>query len=49
MNLQSDWGYILEVAERRLKNNRTPRHIASEKGRLEIIRAAGEVAARRFF
>jgi hypothetical protein len=48
MNLQSDWAYILEVAERRLKYNKTPRHIASEKGRLEIIGAAGEVAARRF-
>jgi hypothetical protein len=48
MNLQADWGYILEVAERRLRNNRTHRHIVSEKGRLEIIGAAGEVAARRF-
>ncbi|HEX6302593.1 MAG TPA: helix-turn-helix domain-containing protein [Anaerolineales bacterium] len=37
MNLQADWGYILEVAERRLRNNRTHRHIISEKGRLEII------------
>jgi len=48
MSLQADWGYILEVAERRLKYNKTHRHIVSEKGRLEIIGPAGEVAARRF-
>lgn len=48
MNLQADWGYTLEVAERRLRNDKTHRHIVSEKGRLEIVGAGGEVAARRF-
>ena len=48
MNLRSDWPYIQHVAAERLRNNITPRHRAKYGTEIEVIGAAGELAARRF-
>jgi hypothetical protein len=48
MNLCSDWPYIQHVAAERLRNNKTPRHRADYGTEIEVIGAAGELAARRF-
>ena len=48
MNLEHHWGYVLDVAAKRLQNNKTPRHIAKYGDELEIMGAAGELAARIF-
>jgi hypothetical protein len=48
MNLRSDWPYIQQIAAERLRNNKTPRHRAKYGTEIEIIGAAGELAARRF-
>lgn len=46
MDLRQDWGYINRVADRRRSQNQTPWHI--DVAYLEVIGAAGELAARRF-
>lgn len=46
MDLSGDWEYITEIANVRRAHNRTPRHI--DVFYLEVIGAAGELAARRF-
>jgi len=48
MNLKPYWEYLQEVSTQRLANNQTVWHIQND-GRLEIIGAAGELAARLFF
>jgi hypothetical protein len=48
MDLTGSWKYIEEVARSRLAHNRTPRHIPGYGDELEILGAAGELAARRF-
>lgn len=47
MDLTGDWDYIEFVADQRRTLNQTPRHIPIEY--LEVIGAAGELAARRLF
>lgn len=46
MNLAGDWTYITEIANVRRAQNQTPRHV--DISYLEVIGAAGELAARRF-
>ena len=46
MNLSQDWDYLLDIAKQRRRNNRTPWHV--KKDYLEVLGAAGELAARRF-
>jgi hypothetical protein len=48
MNLSSDWPYIQQIAAERLRNNKTPRHRAKYGTEIEVMGAAGELAARRF-
>ena len=48
MNLRSDWPYIQQIAAERLRNNKTPRHRAKYGTEIEVMGAAGELAARRF-
>ena len=48
MNLEHHWGYILDVAAQRLHNNKTAHHIAKYGDELEVMGAAGELAARIF-
>ena len=48
MNLEHHWAYVLGVAAQRLNNNKTPRHVAKYGDELEIMGAAGELAARIF-
>jgi len=48
-NFARKWNYILRVSRTRLKNNRTPFHVESKDGKFEVIGAAGEMAARRYF
>jgi len=48
MDLTKYWPYVTDVASRRLRNNRTPRHVDDYGEQLEIIGAAGELAARIF-
>ena len=48
MNLEHHWNYVLDVAAQRLKNNKTPKHVAKYGDELEIMGAAGELAARIF-
>lgn len=47
MNLDRDWDYILQVAEHRLENNKTPRHRSELGTDIEVIGVAGELIARR--
>ena len=47
MNLSGEWGYIQHVADQRRSYNQTPRHVPVAY--LEVIGAAGELAARRLF
>ena len=47
MNLITDWPYIEEVARKRLETNQTKRQITAFGETLEIMGAAGELAARR--
>jgi len=49
MNLTASWPYIVKIAAERLKYNKTPRHISSYGPEIELIGAAGEFAALRFF
>jgi hypothetical protein len=48
MDLNPDWEYILEVAHQRLKHNKTWRHVSRYGKDIEVLGAAGELAARRF-
>jgi hypothetical protein len=48
MDLTADWKYIEEVAAERLQHNKTFRHVSRYGTEIEIIGAAGELAARRF-
>ena len=48
MNLKRDWDYIEGVAKDRLFNNKTVRHVEYYGPEIEVIGAAGELAARRF-
>lgn len=46
MDLSDSWEYIERVAQARLVNNKTSRHIESDG--IELMGVAGEIAARRF-
>jgi hypothetical protein len=48
MDLSPSWQYILDVAKHRLENNKTERHVSEYGDYIEVIGAAGELAARRF-
>jgi hypothetical protein len=48
MDLSRSWAYIEQVANHRLENNKTERHVAEYGTYIEVIGAAGELAARRF-
>ena len=48
MNLGPYWPYIEDISRQRLANNKTSRHIPND-GQLELIGAAGELAARLFY
>jgi hypothetical protein len=48
MNLSSDWPYIQQIAAERLRHNKTARHRARYGAEIEIMGAAGELAARRY-
>jgi len=48
MNLRSDWPYIQHIAAERLRNNKTPRHRSRYGTEIEVMGAAGELAARRY-
>ena len=47
MDLSQDWDYIEEVAEERLRHNKTFRHVPSYGPSIEVLGAAGELAARK--
>jgi hypothetical protein len=49
MDLSAQWQYLEEIAAERLKNNITRRHVSQYGTYIELIGAAGELAARRFF
>jgi len=46
MDLREKWDYIEDIAKQRLAHNKTSRHIDNDD--IEVIGAAGEIAARRF-
>ena len=48
MDLGAQWQYIEQVAAERLQNNITRRHVSQYGTYIEVIGAAGELAARRF-
>jgi len=48
MNLEHHWAYVLDIAAQRLANNKTPKHNAKYGDDIEIMGAAGELAARIF-
>lgn len=48
MNLAPKWDYILKSAKTRLQNNKTIYHIDKYGTDIEVLGAAGEIAARRF-
>jgi len=47
MDLSGDWRYLNNIAKKRLNNNWTSRQVTKYKN-LEILGAAGELAARRY-
>ena len=49
MNLTAQWSYIEQVAADRLENNKTEHHVSEYGPEIELIGAAGELAAHRFF
>ena len=49
MDLRAQWQYLEHIAAERLKNNQTKRHVSHYGTYIELIGAAGELAARRFF
>lgn len=48
MDLDGYWDYLEATAVRRLHHNRTSRHVYQYGADIELIGAAGELAARRF-
>jgi hypothetical protein len=48
MDLSRSWKYIEYIARQRLKHNQTKRHVTDYGTEIEIIGAAGELAARQF-
>lgn len=48
MNLAQSWPYLEQVAAHRLANNKTEHHVNQFGEYIELIGAAGELAARRF-
>ena len=48
MDLRASWPYIVEVARQRLAHNKTENHVSDYGEDIEILGAAGELAARRF-
>lgn len=48
MDLGGHWAYLENIAERRLKKNKTSRHVYRYGTEIELLGAAGELAARRF-
>src|SRR6186997_1989303 len=48
MDLSQAWPYIEQVATHRLANNKTKRHVTGYGEYIEVIGAAGELAARHF-
>jgi hypothetical protein len=49
MDLAPQWQYLENIAAERLKNNQTKHHKSEYGTYIELIGAAGELAARRFF
>ena len=49
MDLSRQWPYITQIAQHRLEHNKTVRHVAEFGTYIEVIGAAGELAARHFF
>jgi hypothetical protein len=49
MDLTPQWQYLEDVAAQRLQNNKTKHHKSEYGTYIELIGAAGELAARRFF
>jgi hypothetical protein len=49
MDLSGSWTHIQEAAKNRLSHNKTAFHIFDYGEGIEVLGAAGEVAARRFF
>jgi hypothetical protein len=49
MDLTPQWSYLECIAAERLKNNQTKFHVSGYGTYIELIGAAGELAARRFF
>lgn len=49
MDLTPQWSYLEAIAAERLKNNQTKFHVSEYGTYIELIGAAGELAARRFF
>ncbi len=48
MDLSGSWSYIGQIAQERLQHNKTSRHVSDYGTDIEILGAAGELAARRF-
>lgn len=48
MDLRPQWEYILSIARTRLENNKTSRHVTHYGDEIEVLGAAGEMAARLF-
>lgn len=48
MDLKGDWDYLQEIAKTRLEHNRTDRHVSDYGTEIELMGAAGELAARRY-
>lgn len=48
MDLSSDWPYIQHIAAERLRHNKTALHRANYGTEIEVMGAAGELAARRY-
>jgi len=49
MDLTKEWAYLEEVAAARLRQNKTQFHMDRYGTHIEILGAAGELAARRFY
>lgn len=48
MDLTGSWRYVQEIARERLEHNKTKRHVSDYGTAIELLGAAGELAARRF-
>ncbi len=48
MDLSKEWKYLQKVAKHRLENNKTKNHVSDFGEKIEIMGAAGELAARKF-